>query len=209
MINEQESPADGEQVPEGYRRLGELTRTLHDSLRQLGYDKNLEAAVSSMPDARTRLAYISRLTGNAAEKVLNLVDRAAQDQTRLARSAVDIEAELKANPASAVASGRVLEFIQDVHATTESTGAHLTEIMMAQDFHDLTGQVIGKVVALAQEVEVQLLKLLIEAAGERQHLDRPKVDAGWLNGPAMHAAHRSDVVQNQQQVDDLLESLGF
>ena len=77
---------------------------------------------------------------------------------------------------------------------------------MAQDFQDLTGQVIKKVIELAQQVETQLLQLLIDSTPANK---RNEVDAGLLNGPVINADGRTDVVTNQQQVDDLLESLGF
>jgi chemotaxis protein CheZ len=80
------------------------------------------------------------------------------------------------------------------------------EIIMAQDFQDLTGQVIKKVLEAAQNLESQLLALLIEATPEDK---RQAVDPGLLNGPVINAAGRSDVVTSQEQVDDLLESLGF
>ena len=80
------------------------------------------------------------------------------------------------------------------------------EIMMAQDFQDLTGQVIKKVISLAQDLESQLMSLLIEAMpGEK----RTESVENLLNGPVINAEGRTDVVASQQQVDDLLESLGF
>jgi chemotaxis protein CheZ len=80
------------------------------------------------------------------------------------------------------------------------------EIIMAQDFQDLTGQVIKKVLEAAQTLETQLLALLIEATPEEK---RQVVEQSLLNGPVINAAGRSDVVTSQEQVDDLLESLGF
>ena len=53
-------------------------------------------------------------------------------------------------------------FLAEVPAQTSATNAQLTNIMMAQDFQDLTGQVIQKVTEMAQEVEQQLLNLLVE-----------------------------------------------
>lgn len=194
-----------------YHRLGALTRTLHDALRQLGYDKNIEAAASSLPDARTRLLYISKLTGDAAEKVLNAVDHASVEQARIAAESLAVERDLKANPALAVASGRLLGFVEDVRRSSERTSGNLTEIMLAQDFHDLTGQVIARIVVLAQDMETQLVKLLIDAAPDHRPTTREGAAPaqGYLNGPAMNAEQRLDVVKNQAQVDDLLESLGF
>jgi chemotaxis protein CheZ len=89
---------------------------------------------------------------------------------------------------------------------TRDTHAQLTEIMMAQDFQDLTGQVIKKVVALAQELESGLMNVLIEVVPETK---RTEEVASLMNGPVINAEGRTDVVVNQEQVDDLLDSLGF
>lgn len=201
-----DTPHDDPQGMPVYQRIGELTRKLHDTLRELGYDKHLEHAAGALPDARTRLSFIAEKTGDSAERVLNLVDRAKSEQGRLHEAAIAAVADLKANPVAAVASGRVLAFLEDAAATSAATDGHLTDIMMAQDFHDLTGQVIQKVVALAQEMEEALVRLLVEA---RPPEARPGAEQGFLNGPAMGAAQRTDVVTDQSQVDDLLESLGF
>jgi len=200
------APRGGAEQPDVYQRLGSLTRTLHDALRELGYDRDIESAMNSLPDARTRLSYIQRLTGEAAEKVLNSVDRARAEQDSLANGARRAIAELKTDPVKAVSTGSILNLLEHVEQTSERTNGMLTEIMLAQDFHDLTGQVICKVVELAQGLEGQLLKLLVEATPEPQ---RSMIEPGWLNGPAMNVAQRSDVVTDQSQVDDLLESLGF
>ncbi len=189
-----------------YMRLGELTRTLHEALRGLGYDRQLEEVVSTLPEARSRLSYIARLTGDAAEKVLNAVDHACGDQDALAEAADAIKASLTADPVAAVAGGGVFNFVEQVRGSCARTNAHLTEIMMAQDFHDLTGQVTRKLVDMAQRLEGDLLKLLLEATPP-QH--RPAVDASLLDGPVVDPTGRDDVVADQQQVDDLLESLGF
>ena len=78
--------------------------------------------------------------------------------------------------------------------------------MMAQDFQDLTGQVIKKVVELAQRMEQQLLSVLLESMPAEVRVEAPE---GLLNGPVINAEGRTDVVTSQTQVDDLLESLGF
>jgi chemotaxis protein CheZ len=80
------------------------------------------------------------------------------------------------------------------------------EIMMAQDFQDLTGQVIKKIIEVTKTMEQQLVTLLLESAPPEV---KAEFDTGLLNGPVINAAGRSDVVTNQDQVDDLLESLGF
>lgn len=93
-----------------------------------------------------------------------------------------------------------------VPAKTRATHAQLTEIMMAQDFQDLTGQVIKKVVALAQDLEAGLMGALLDVLPETR---RTEEVASLMNGPVVNAEGRTDVVVNQEQVDDLLDSLGF
>jgi chemotaxis protein CheZ len=189
-----------------FQRIGELTRSLHDALQQLGYDKHIEASLGALPDARSRLTLIARLTGDAAEKVLNTVDAAQAQQDALVAQATEIEALLKRDPVGAVARGDVLNFIANVKSNAQVTAGQLSDIMLAQDFHDLTGQTVRKVVEIASTLENSLVKLLLETTPPEQ---RNKVEAGFLNGPVHNAEVRSDVVANQAQVDDLLESLGF
>jgi chemotaxis protein CheZ len=211
---------DSEPIPADavYQRIGHLTRTLHDALRELGYDKELQGTRDQLPDARDRLTYIARVTGEAAEKVLNAVDRARVVQEQMTATANDLRtrwlavAAYAANDAArATPAGRDLidqtcAFFAGVDSQTDITKAILTDIMMAQDFHDLTGQVIRKVVMLAQNMEEQLLKLLIETTPPEQ---RRKIDPEKLEGPVVKAEGRDDVVTDQAGVDDLLASLGF
>lgn len=183
-----------------YQRVGEITRQLHEALRQLGYDKQIEASLGSLPDARTRLNFIARLTGEAAEKVLNTVDAAQARQAALVQQADRIDQMLQVGRPDA---GALRAFTQMVRDNAEATNAQLTDIMMAQDFHDLTGQTVRKVVDVAAGLEESLLKLLLEASPPST------LERGPLDGPVADATNRTDVVTNQEQVDDLLESLGF
>ena len=201
--------------PEIFQQLGTLTRQLHDTLNMLGVLPNLQQTVDNLPDARSRLNYIATKTADAAEKVLNLVDTAKADQEHIAQETRKLAQLITADPVKAVASGAVFNFVQDVEATTRRVDAHLTDIMMAQDFHDLTGQVVAKVVNLANDLENQLVKLLVQAAPLEQ---AQKVEAALtanhaaehsLNGPVVDHDGRTDVVANQSEVDDLLASLGF
>jgi chemotaxis protein CheZ len=98
------------------------------------------------------------------------------------------------------------EFFSGVGGQADRTNTILTDIMMAQDFHDLTGQVIRRVVALATSLEEQLVKLLIETSRPEQ---RPQLDPYKLEGPVVAPNARDDVVADQKGVDDLLASLGF
>jgi chemotaxis protein CheZ len=193
---------------EVYERIGHLTRLLHDTLEQLGVMPNLQIAADNLPDARSRLNYVAKKTGDAAEKVLNSVDQAKAEHEKIARETRAIARSIVADPVKAVASGSVINFVGDVEAATARIDQHLTDIMMAQDFHDLTGQVVAKVVKLAGDLEDSLVKLLIQVAPPEQ-VHQHRSDPEVLNGPVVNPVGRTDVVANQGEVDDLLASLGF
>ena len=189
-----------------FLQIGALTRLLHDTLEQLGVMPALQLATEGLPDARSRLQYVAGKTAAAAEKVLNSVEQAKTEQLRITAETRKLAAALAADPVKALASGAVLNFVGEVEASTARVDDHLTDIMMAQDFHDLTGQVMAKVVALAGDLEVSLVRLLVQVVPQdKLH----KVDPNALNGPVVNPESRADVVANQNEVDDLLASLGF
>lgn len=194
--------------PEVFQQLGLITRQLHDTLHQLGVMPKLQSAANGLPDARSRLNYIAEKTGAAANKVLNSVDQAKTEHNAIAAETRRIAAAIVADPVKAVATGSVMNFVSDVEAATARIDQHLTDIMMAQDFHDLTGQVVAKVVSLAADLEDSLVKLLVQAAPpEAQKVIEHST--ATLNGPVVNPEGRADVVTNQTEVDDLLASLGF
>lgn len=194
--------------PEVFQQLGMITRQLHDTLHQLGVMPKLQHAANDLPDARSRLNYIAEKTGNAANKVLNSVDQAKVEHNTIASETRRIAAAIVADPVKAVASGSVMNFVSDVEAATARIDQHLTDIMMAQDFHDLTGQVVAKVVSLASDLEDSLVKLLVQAAPPEQ-AQKVIEHAKELNGPVVNPEGRTDIVKDQGEVDDLLASLGF
>ena len=191
---------------EVFQQIGAITRLLHDTLQQLGVMPMLQQAADGIPDARSRLSYIATKTAAAADKVLTSVDQAKAEHVSISAQTRSLAAALAADPVRAVAIGAVLNFVNEVEARTQRIDAHLTDIMMAQDFHDLTGQVVAKVVALANDLETSLVKLLVQVVPPEQ---REKVDLAVLNGPVVNPEGRTDVVNNQGEVDDLLASLGF
>ena len=197
-----------------FSSLGHMTRRLHDTLRELGYDKSLENAVEGLiPDTRDRLNYIAAMTEQAAERTLSATEVAQPLQEKLESGASVLSGKWDRMFSNQLSVDEFKQLVTDtrsylhqVPSHTQATNAQLMEIMMAQDFQDLTGQVIKKVIELAQQVETQLLQLLIDSTPAEK---RSEVNAGLLNGPVINAEGRTDVVTNQQQVDDLLESLGF
>ncbi len=206
--------ADPNAPIEVHHKIGLLTRQLHDSLNELGYAEKLKGSVGELPDAQSRLSYIARLTGEAAEKVLSRVEQAKTQQDYLAAETRRVSSSLVKDPVAAVATGEIMNFLNDVQRVTKDADTHLTEIMMAQDFHDLTGQVIARVVNLAATIEDQLVQLLIQTAPAGTSAAvaaAPAPNKEALAGPVYDAEadKNPDVVTNQSQVDDLLASLGF
>lgn len=200
-------------MPEMLQRIGHLTRMLRESMRELGLDKGVEKAASAIPDARDRLNYIANMTEQAATRVLNAIDAA-----RPVQDALESDAEALVNRWQSWMDrqlgdeeirdlvGQTNGFLRSVPEKTRDTNQQLMEILMAQDFQDLTGQVIKKVLDVVQLIESQLVGILLENAPE--HLRTEASSASLLNGPQINPDH-PDVVGSQEQVDDLLESLGF
>jgi chemotaxis protein CheZ len=194
-----------------HQQIGALTRQLHDSLNGLGLTAKVQNWAGELPDAKSRLSYIARLTGEAAEKVLNQVDQAKAQHDFIKTETHRIGQLIVKDPVAAVAKGHVMNFIEDVDKASRQVDDHLTAIMMAQDFHDLTGQVIAKVVNLAATIEEQLVQLLIQTAPPEAAVKAPPTHEQYvpaLDGPVVDAEGKTDVVTNQSEVDDLLASLG-
>ena len=208
------APVDMAEHDEFMSRIGHMTRALHESLRGLGLDKLIEKAASDIPDARDRLDYVARLSEQAAQKVLNATDAASPLQDRIEAGAGALQAawqSLLDGPDATDAQWRALAAqsvaaMGQARADAVETRSHLMDIMMAQDFQDLTGQVITKVTTIAQNLEQQLVQMLVDFAPAEIKRD---FGSGLLNGPQIHPTGNSDVVSNQGQVDDLLDSLGF
>ncbi len=191
-----------------YSELGHLVRTLHETLRGLGCDESLQRSVGELPDTQDRLNYIAALTEQAANRSLNAVEQATPIQAGLEADAQALAEAWRALPSRSgpefeALEARMLAFLDEVPQRTQETAAHLNEIMMAQDFQDLTGQVIKKVTQMAQELEQQLVHILLIAQP-----DGAKKNEGLENGPQVKKG-AADAVNSQEEVDDLLNSLGF
>ena len=195
-------------------RIGRITRTLHDSLRELGYDKVLERVSMDIPDVKDRLNYVARMTEQAAQKVLNATDAAIPLQERIDAAADEILGGWQNTLAAPFSEANyrdmatlTMQCLADMRNDTTATKQQLLDIMMAQDFQDLTGQVVRKVTDLAHVLEKQLVNLLIDFAPSE--VRKETTNSCLLNGPQVNPEGKSDVVADQSQVDDLLESLGF
>ncbi|WP_454878289.1 protein phosphatase CheZ [Serratia inhibens] len=195
-------------------RIGQLTRMLRDSMRELGLDQAIAQAAEAIPDARDRLDYVVTMTAQAAERALNCVEAAQPRQAELESEAKALKGRWDdwfADPIE-LADARSLvtdtrQYLEQVPEHTAFTNAQLLEIMMAQDFQDLTGQVIKRMMDVVQEIEKQLLMVLMENIPEQPTKEKKPNDS-LLNGPQLDQ-NGAGVIANQAQVDDLLDSLGF
>lgn len=207
------APAEDHADKPMYERLGGIVRMLHDSMRELGYDRSLQEVASQIGDAQGRLEFVATLTEQAANKVLNAIDIGMPAQDVLSGKAKDIGArwdQLFAGKLSIeefkTLAGDSRNFATTVSDSAETEKARMLEIMMAQDFQDITGQLIKKIVGITAIAERELAQLLRDNAPPElltavENKDKP---VELMSGPA---ADGSALVQND--VDDLLDSLGF
>jgi len=197
-----------------FERLGGIVRLLHDSLRELGYDRSLSDVASQITDAQGRLEYIATLTEQAANKVLNAIDVGMPEQDGLAKKAKDMETrwallfdgKLSIEEFKALA-GDSQQFAAIVASSTETEKARLLEIMMAQDFQDLTGQLIKKIVAITRTAENELAQLLRDNAPPEMKAAMAAAEAKpveLMQGPSVPVNAMA-----QDDVDSLLADLGF
>lgn len=198
-----------------YERLGGIVRLLHDSMRELGYDRSLTDVATQIGDAQSRLEHVATLTEQAANKVLNALDSGMPAQDRLQEQAKNINDRWTKLYAGQMSIDEFKQLASDsqkfstaVVESTEAEKARMLEIMMAQDFQDITGQLIKKIVGITATAERELAQLLrdnapaeVRAQIEADEAEKP---VSLLNGPASPG---TAMVQND--VDDLLDSLGF
>ena len=196
-------------------RIGHLTRQLREGMRELGLDKQVEKAAQAIPDARDRLSYVANMTERAAHRALNAVDAAQPLQEEIASKATALSDRWDAwfaNPVElAHARDLVLDtrsYLKETPGTASEINAQLMEILMAQDFQDLTGQVIKKMMEVVNELETQLLQVLIDNTPAEKRQEIMGGAKSLQNGPQVVAGN-PDAVADQAQVDDLLASLGF
>jgi chemotaxis protein CheZ len=199
------------------KRIGHVTRLLHDSLAELGLDKALVKFSSEIPEARDRLSYVSKLTQQSADIVLTATERATPMQDLQFQRAIEVEGQMKNvlsshhfSDSARAAVEEALAFAKYVQETSHETKQLILSIMMAQDFQDLTGQMIQTMSNLTQTLEHQLAQILLDFTSNQAetHIHDTK-NHSLMNGPQIIKPGNSELVTSQAQVDALLDSLGF
>ncbi|WP_070963553.1 protein phosphatase CheZ [Vibrio sonorensis] len=200
------------------QEIGELTRDLHESIKQFSVDARMsEIANDEIPDARDRLQYVIDKTEVAANKTMDAVDRCMPIADNLH------EGLLKVRPQwNQLMRGRIEleefkklchhidDLLGQVEGDSSELRGQLTEILMAQDFQDLTGQIIRRVITLVNEVEGRLVEILTAfGASQLEESKNKKNTSVDPEGPILNPQEREDAVSSQDEVDDLLSSLGF
>lgn len=199
-----------EQPLDVVQRIARLTRMLRESMRELGLDGAIKDAAQSIPDARDRLRYVGRMTEQAANRVLNAAEVAQPLQEEMAADSKSLqerwhlldERNNDSNQAELIADTR--QFLQDISTKTQQTQDGLMEIIMAQDFQDLTGQVIQGMLGVIGTLETELVQVLLDSVPVEKRAETESL----LNGPAIDPK-ASNVLSDQDEVDDLLSGLGF
>ncbi|TYK65627.1 protein phosphatase CheZ [Colwellia echini] len=203
-----------------FAEIGKLTRQLHDSLTNFQVDSRLnDLAKADIPDAKERLNYVITRTEEAANKTMDAVEAIFPVVDTISEQVAAV------NPSWTKLMNNELDLKEfkslclDIDTLLKNTGKEtrhihnlMTDVLMAQDFQDLTGQVIRKVIELVIEVEDSLINMLT-AFGLSTDFTRdknaPKVGENLVEGPVVNTKNRDDVVEDQDDVDDLLSSLGF
>ncbi len=208
-----------------FAEVGKLTRQLHDSLKSFQLDPDLSNLLEEdIPDAKRRLSHVIDMTEQAANKTMDAVESCLPIADRLSTDLSHLMPEWQKLMTRNLQLGEFKAlchnlngFLTDSLANANELQGSLTEVLMAQGFQDLTGQILRRVIELVRQVEESLIGLLTAFGQTTPHTsadDRPaaprKPKAGHeAEGPIIDAVGRNDVVQGQDDVDDLLSSLGF
>ncbi|BBI98342.1 protein phosphatase CheZ [Ferrigenium kumadai] len=187
-------------------KIGQATARLHKLLKELGHTRNLEKSASTMPDARDRLSFIDKSMHEASEKAISAVEASIPLTNHTRTACSDLSMRL-ANTRFNEHGGLVEETISklgEIAASEETIRHNLMQIMEAQEFRDVAGQMVNKIVVAAVEIETILLDILKEYAPDAK--DSLISSEGLTAGPGLKTA---DSVNGQDEVDDLLASLGL
>jgi len=211
---------------EMFQQIGRLTRDLHDSLNSFQIDTRISTlAEEEIPDARDRLRYVVSMTDQAATRTLNAVEECIPLCDELQDNVSEIDREWQRFLRRELSADEFRSLSRAIRSHLANSGdelvklkTNLNEILMAQDFQDLTGQIIHRVIGLVEEVEGNLVELIrisgsSQAASEsregKQASEEEQRSGIEAQGPQVPGVDADEAVSGQDEVDELLSSLGF
>ncbi|MDX3773764.1 protein phosphatase CheZ [Chromatiaceae bacterium AAb-1] len=206
-----------------FAEVGKLTRQLHDSLKNFQFDSSINSLLEEdIPDAKKRLNHVIDMTEQAANRTMDAVESCLPIADKLSQNLAGVLPEWQKLMSRDLKIGEFKQLCHNLngflHQASDDSGtlnSLLTDVLMAQDYQDLTGQILRRVIELVREVENGLIGLLTAfgqtnvALPESKTVSRKAIASNEAEGPIIDAASRSDVVTGQDDVDDLLSSLGF
>lgn len=208
------------------KKISQLVQMLRVSMEELGLSKEIEKAAEAIPDTQDQLDYIQNMTEQAAHRALTAIDKIDPIFDEMKNKGTALRDEVKkadADPSLEIyrlIAAQAFEFAEGSIEKAQVGKKEVLEIIMAQDFQDLTGQVIKKLSDVMREVQHQLLQVIMESGGDgseeavlkrlakNEWDDEVKDEKSLLNGPQIKPT-AGDAVSGQEQVDSLLEDLGF
>ncbi|MHB8472808.1 MAG: protein phosphatase CheZ [Gammaproteobacteria bacterium] len=203
-----------------FHELGKLTRELHETINSFRLDARIaDLTQKEIPDAKDRLTYVITMTEQAANRTLDAVEQSLPLSAQLQARAAALRAPWQqarhtANGALNGVGDQIDAFIDEVENNAVVLQRNLSDALMAQDYQDLTGQIIRRVITLVQDVEQNLVGL-VRLSGQRlgsapvPAVAEPLAVAAALEGPRIPSLDKADSLKGQDDVDDLLSSLGF
>ncbi len=208
-----------------FQEIGKLTRELHDALNSFHLDSRIASLTENdIPDAKERLNYVITMTEQAAHRTLNAVEESLPIAQELQERAHDLRDKWTRFRRKDMEASEFRALVPEIDSFLDLTSGHaeklnssLSDVMMAQDFQDITGQIIRRVINLVKDVEENLVKL-VRISGQRMRQGdaqtagkkHSKEDLARGVGPQVPGVDQADdTVSGQDDVDDLLSSLGF
>ena len=196
-----------------YNEIGKLTRLLHDSLITFQCDEKIHNLTrKDIPSTKERLKYVVELTEQAAHKVLGIIEKCIPISLEISKGASDLDYKLSEKTGITEPSGmlgKTKVFLAMTKENASTLRGYLTEVLMAQEYQDITGQIIKKVIDLVQEMEDNLVRLIKLTGHANTHREEQK-DSMKVDGPCVPGVNdRLVYTAGQDDVDQLLASLGF
>ncbi|MGK0444778.1 MAG: chemotaxis protein CheZ [Bermanella sp.] len=210
-----------------YQEIGQLTRALHESIKNFKLNGNISGAGSDIDEAHEGLSYVVEMTAKAANKTMDKVDESMPLSEAISNEASEINQEWNRFLNKEMSADefrdltkRISTFLENTNTNTRKLNGNLSDILLAQDFQDLTGQVIQRITTMITDVESRLVNLVamaghVDQMTGIQHKEPDKAETEIEDdpnkgvGPQLNAEDNEDVASNQDDVDDLLSSLGF